>query len=119
MLKFACKDAGVDCDYVATGETVEAVKENAFSMRASSMRSSWKSMSQEQLTELTRSLRRKSNPQQEAKRADTRCLLGDGGVFRLRICSSLFDLPPLQPAAGRVSAATRFWFDWPARARNP
>lgn len=30
MLKFACMDAGVDCDFVATGETVEEVKKAAF-----------------------------------------------------------------------------------------
>ena len=30
MLKFACKDTGVDCDFVATGETVEEIKEKAF-----------------------------------------------------------------------------------------
>lgn len=30
MLKFACKDAGVDCDYVATGNSVEEVKQAAF-----------------------------------------------------------------------------------------
>ena len=30
MLKFACKATGVDCDFVATGETVEEIKEKAF-----------------------------------------------------------------------------------------
>lgn len=30
MLKFACKDVGVECDFVATGATVEEVKEKAF-----------------------------------------------------------------------------------------
>jgi predicted small metal-binding protein len=31
MLKFACKDVGVECDFVATGATAEEVKEKAFS----------------------------------------------------------------------------------------
>jgi predicted small metal-binding protein len=30
MLKFACKDVGVECDFVATGATAEEVKEVAF-----------------------------------------------------------------------------------------
>ena len=30
MLKFACKDVGVECDFVATGATAEEVKEKAF-----------------------------------------------------------------------------------------
>ena len=30
MLKFACRDLGVECDFVATGATVEQVKDQAF-----------------------------------------------------------------------------------------
>ncbi len=30
MLKFACRDLGVDCNFVATGESVEEVKKQAF-----------------------------------------------------------------------------------------
>ncbi len=30
MLRFACKDLGVDCDFVATGKNVEEVKNKAF-----------------------------------------------------------------------------------------
>ncbi len=30
MFKFACKDVGVDCKFVATGKTVEDVKNQAF-----------------------------------------------------------------------------------------
>jgi len=62
MLKFACKDAGVDCDYVATGETVEAVKENAFAHAGVVHAELLKSMSQEQLTELTRVVEAKIQP---------------------------------------------------------
>lgn len=29
MLKFACRDVGVECDFVATGATAEEVKEKA------------------------------------------------------------------------------------------
>lgn len=62
MLKFACKDAGVDCDYVATGETVEAVKENAFAHAGVVHAEILKSMSQEQLAELTRVVEAKIQP---------------------------------------------------------
>lgn len=64
MLKFACKDAGVDCDYVATGETVEAVKENAFAHAGVVHAEILKSMSQEQLAELTRTLEANVRPVQ-------------------------------------------------------
>ena len=30
MLKFSCKDLGMDCDFVATGATAEEVKQKAF-----------------------------------------------------------------------------------------
>ena len=30
MKEFACKDMGMDCDFVATGETVEDVMQQAF-----------------------------------------------------------------------------------------
>ncbi|MCU0500382.1 MAG: DUF1059 domain-containing protein [Anaerolineae bacterium] len=56
MLKFACKDAGVDCNYIATGETVEAVKWNAFAHAGVVHAELLKSMTQEQLAELTRTL---------------------------------------------------------------
>ena len=56
MLKFACRDAGVDCDYIATGETVEAVKENAFAHAGVVHAEILKSMNQEQLAELTRTV---------------------------------------------------------------
>lgn len=47
MLRFACKDTGVDCDYVASGETVEAVKENAFAHAGVVHAEILKSMSQD------------------------------------------------------------------------
>ncbi len=30
MLKFACRDLGVDCNFVATGDSIEEVKQQAF-----------------------------------------------------------------------------------------
>jgi predicted small metal-binding protein len=62
MLKFACKDAGVDCDYIATGETVEAVKENAFAHAGVVHAEILKSMSQEQLAELASVVEAKIQP---------------------------------------------------------
>ena len=62
MLKFACKDVGVDCDYIATGETVEAVKRNAFAHAGVVHAEILKSMSQEQMAELSRSLEANIKP---------------------------------------------------------
>jgi predicted small metal-binding protein len=56
LLAFACKDAGVDCDYIATGETAEAVKQNAFAHAGVVHAEILKSMSQEQLAALTRTV---------------------------------------------------------------
>jgi predicted small metal-binding protein len=62
LLKFACKDAGVDCDYIASGETVDAVKENAFAHAGVVHAEILKSMSQEQLAELTRTVEANIKP---------------------------------------------------------
>lgn len=56
MLKFACKDAGVDCDFVATGETAEEVKEKAFAHAGVVHAELLQSMTQEQLADLTRTV---------------------------------------------------------------
>jgi len=48
MLKFACKDIGVDCDFVARGETVEEVKEKAFAHAGVVHAEILKSMTEEQ-----------------------------------------------------------------------
>ena len=56
MLKFACKDAGVDCDFVATGETVEEVKEKAFAHAGVVHAEILKSMTEEQLAELAKTV---------------------------------------------------------------
>ena len=34
MLKFNCRDVGVDCDFVATGATIEEVRDQAFAHAA-------------------------------------------------------------------------------------
>jgi predicted small metal-binding protein len=62
MMKFACKDAGVDCDFVATGETVEEVKENAFAHAEVAHADILKSMSQEQLAELAGVVEARTQP---------------------------------------------------------
>ncbi|QLQ08685.1 MAG: hypothetical protein HZY76_23705 [Anaerolineae bacterium] len=46
----------MDCDYVATGETAAAVKEDAFAHAAVAHAAILKSMSQDQLAELTRAV---------------------------------------------------------------
>lgn len=56
MLKFACKDTGVDCDFVATGETVEEIKEKAFAHAGVVHADLLKSMTEEQMVELTRTV---------------------------------------------------------------
>lgn len=56
MLKFACKDTGVDCDFVATGETVEEIKEKAFAHAGVVHAEILKTMSEEQMAELTKAL---------------------------------------------------------------
>ena len=59
MLTFACKDTGVDCDFVATGETVEEIKEKAFAHAGVVHAELLKSMTEEQLAELTRTVEAK------------------------------------------------------------
>jgi predicted small metal-binding protein len=62
MLTFACKDAGVDCNFVATGETVEAVKANAFAHAGVVHAELLKSMTEEQLADLTKTLEANIKP---------------------------------------------------------
>lgn len=56
MLKFACKDVGVECDFVATGETTEEVKEKAFAHAGVVHADLLKAMTEEQLADLTRTV---------------------------------------------------------------
>ena len=65
MLKFACKDAGVDCDFVASGETVEEVKETAFAHAGVAHAEILQSMTQEQLADLAKTVEVNITPAQE------------------------------------------------------
>jgi predicted small metal-binding protein len=56
MLSFACKDTGVDCDFVATGETAEDVKEKAFAHAGVVHADLMKSMTEEQLADLAKAV---------------------------------------------------------------
>lgn len=56
MLKFACKDVGVDCDFVAAGETVDEVKQNAFAHARVVHAEMLNEMSEEQLEQLTKTI---------------------------------------------------------------
>ena len=52
----------MDCDFVATGETAEEVKENAFAHAEVAHADILKSMSQEQLAELASLVEAKTQP---------------------------------------------------------
>lgn len=56
MLKFACKDTGVECNFVATGETVEEIKEKAFAHAGVVHADLLRSLKEEQMVKLTRTL---------------------------------------------------------------
>ena len=62
MLKFACKDAGVDCGFVATGETVAEVKEAAFAHAEVVHKEILQSMTPEQLEELAKTVETNITP---------------------------------------------------------
>lgn len=62
MLKFACKDAGVDCGFVATGETVEQVKEAAFAHAGVIHKDILQSMTPEQLGALAKTVEENIKP---------------------------------------------------------
>ena len=53
MLKFACKDVGLECDFVATGSTAEEVKQKAFAHAGVVHADMLKGMSQDELAQLT------------------------------------------------------------------
>lgn len=62
MLKFACKDAGVDCNFIATGDSVEEVKRAAFAHAEVVHKEILKSMTPEQLANLANTLEAKTKP---------------------------------------------------------
>ena len=56
MLKFACKDLGMDCDFVATGPTVEDVKEQAFTHAGVAHADMLQAMSEDQKAQLIKAV---------------------------------------------------------------
>lgn len=62
MLKFACKDTGVDCDFVATGKTVEEIKEKAFAHAGVVHAEILNSMTDEQKADLAKTLEANIKP---------------------------------------------------------
>lgn len=62
MLDNACKDAGVDCSFVASGNTVEEVKQAAFAHAEVVHKEILKSMTPEQLEELAKTVESKTRP---------------------------------------------------------
>jgi predicted small metal-binding protein len=59
MFKFACKDVGMDCTFVATGNTVEEVKEAAFAHAGVVHKDVMQSMTPEQLEGLAKTVEEK------------------------------------------------------------
>ena len=62
MLKFACKDTGVECDFVATGETVDEIKEKAFAHAGVVHAEILNSMTDEQKADLAKTLEANIKP---------------------------------------------------------
>lgn len=56
MLTFACKDAGVDCSFIAAGDSVEEVKQAAFAHAQVVHKDILQSMTPEQLEELEKTV---------------------------------------------------------------
>ncbi len=56
MFKFACKDVGVDCNFVATGATREEVKKKAFDHAGVVHADLMKDMTESQKAELTKAV---------------------------------------------------------------
>ncbi len=62
MLTFACKDAGMDCSFIATGSSVEEVKQAAFAHAAVVHKEVLQSMTPVQLEELAKTVGAKIKP---------------------------------------------------------
>jgi predicted small metal-binding protein len=56
MMKFACKDLGIDCNFVATGATKEDVLQKAMAHGNSVHGAMMKNMSKEQMTQFGKQL---------------------------------------------------------------
>jgi predicted small metal-binding protein len=53
MFKYACRDLGVDCDYVVSAATVEEVKEKVFAHAGVVHANMLKGMNEEELAKLS------------------------------------------------------------------
>jgi predicted small metal-binding protein len=62
MLTFACKDAGVECSFIATGNSVEEVKQAAFAHAEVVHKDILQSMTQEQLDGLAKTVEANTRP---------------------------------------------------------
>ena len=56
MLKYACRDLGVDCDFETTGETVEEVTKKVFAHAQVVHKDMLSKMSPMELTELNKNV---------------------------------------------------------------
>jgi predicted small metal-binding protein len=56
MLKFACKDLGMDCSFTATGATVDEVKQKAMAHAKSVHKDMLAKMTPKELAELTQNI---------------------------------------------------------------
>ncbi len=56
MLRFRCKDVGVDCGFIATGPTVDEVKEKAFAHARIVHDDIMKGMNDQQMADLTKAV---------------------------------------------------------------
>jgi predicted small metal-binding protein len=61
MLKFECKELGTNCDYVAQGNTLKEVKNDAMQHAQNVHEGLLSNMSPQQLADLERTLQRKTH----------------------------------------------------------
>jgi len=62
MFTFACKDAGVDCSFIATGNSVDEVKMAAFAHAEVVHKDLLQSMTSEQLEGLAKTVEANTKP---------------------------------------------------------
>jgi len=62
MLKFACKDVGVDCDFVTTGATADEVKEQAFAHAGVVHADLMQNMTEAEIAQLTKAVEANIKP---------------------------------------------------------
>jgi len=62
MLKFACKDVGLKCDFVVTGATAKEVKEKAFAHAGVAHADMLKTMNKDEMAKLTKTVEANIKP---------------------------------------------------------